>query len=252
MGITIIRTFSMANAIVETATVDCPLVNLTLTGANKDDTETLTAEGYTDGYRAEVELTWDATYWAVMTDGTAVQAASFLARTSEDSETTSTANPNGAWFALQSWTVTTVAGYTATSYYVPALEVAIASDSTGAVELNAATDDLSEPPSMLPPLTKPPVMPSPTPSSCPSPPLTPKRARLTPESVTDSTREPTSLTSPTSVPSPLSTPPPPARPSPTSSPSVPPPSLPAPSLLPPPSLSEDFGQNRRNQMRRSL
>merc|ERR1711937_853133 len=109
MGIiTIIRTFSMANAIVETATVDCPLVNLTLTGENKDDTETLTAEGYTDGYRAEVELTWDATYWAVMTDGTAVQAASFLARTSEDSETTSTANPNGAWFALQSWTVTTV------------------------------------------------------------------------------------------------------------------------------------------------
>merc|ERR1712078_530481 len=79
------------------------------TGENKDDTETLTAEGYTDGYRAEVELTWDATYWAVMTDGTAVQAASFLARTSEDSETTSTANPNGAWFALQSWTVTTVA-----------------------------------------------------------------------------------------------------------------------------------------------
>merc|ERR1711937_916664 len=145
MGITIIRTFSMANAIVETATVDCPLVNLTLTGENKDDTETLTAEGYTDGYRAEVELTWDATYWAVMTDGTAVQAASFLARTSEDSETTSTANPNGAWFALQSWTVTTVAGYTATSYYVPALEVAIASDSTGAVELNAATDDLYGP-----------------------------------------------------------------------------------------------------------
>merc|ERR1711937_1002270 len=63
-----------------------------------------------------------------MIDGTAVQAASFLARTSEDSETTSTANPNGAWFALQSWTVTTVAGYTATSYYVPALEVATASE----------------------------------------------------------------------------------------------------------------------------
>merc|ERR1711937_325845 len=131
MGITIIRTFSMANAIVETATVDCPLVNLTLTGENKDDTETLTAEGYTDGYRAEVELTWDATYWAVMTDGTAVQAVSFLARTSEDSETTSTANPNGAWFALQSWTVTTVAGYTATSYYVPALDVATADQATG-------------------------------------------------------------------------------------------------------------------------
>merc|ERR1712070_34188 len=34
----------------------------------------------------------------------------------------------------------TAAAYTATSYYIPALEVAIASDSTGAVTLNAATD----------------------------------------------------------------------------------------------------------------
>merc|ERR1712167_561518 len=60
-----------ANVIVETATADCPIVNLTLTGANKDDTETFVAAGYTDGYLAEVELTWEATYWAVMTDGTA-------------------------------------------------------------------------------------------------------------------------------------------------------------------------------------
>lgn len=131
-----------ANVIVETATVDCPIVNLTLTGEDKDTTETLTDAGYTDGYLAEVELTWDATYWAVMIDGTAVQAASFIARTNEDNETTATANPNGAWFALQAWTATDVTGYSATSYYIPALTVAIASDSTGAVTLNAATDDL--------------------------------------------------------------------------------------------------------------
>merc|ERR1711990_161074 len=82
-----------ANVIVETATADCPIVNLTLTGANKDDTETFVAAGYTDGYLAEVELTWEATYWAVMTDGTALQAASFIARTNDDNETTATANP---------------------------------------------------------------------------------------------------------------------------------------------------------------
>lgn len=129
-----------ANVIVETATADCPSVNLTLTGADKDDTETFEAAGYTDGYLAEVELTWGATYWTAMTDGTSVQAASFIARTNEDNAVTATANPNGAWFALQEWTVTTAAAYTATSYYIPALEVAIASDSTGAVTLNAATD----------------------------------------------------------------------------------------------------------------
>lgn len=131
-----------ANVIVETATANCPLVNLTLTGEDKDTTETLTDAGYTDGYLAEVELTWEATYWAVMTDGTAVQAASFIARTNEDYTVTATANPLGAWFALQSWTVTTVAAYTSTSYFIPALTVAIASDSTGSVTLNAATDDI--------------------------------------------------------------------------------------------------------------
>merc|ERR1711943_80025 len=131
-----------ANVIVETATADCPNVNLTLTGEDKDTTTTLTDAGYTDGYTAEVELTWGATYWTAMTDGTSVAAASFIARTNEDNTVSTTANPNGAWFSLQSWTVTTVAGYSATSYYIPALEVAIASDSTGSVTLNAATDDL--------------------------------------------------------------------------------------------------------------
>merc|ERR1711990_1368008 len=131
-----------ANVIVETATADCPIVNLTLTGANKDDTETFVAAGYTDGYLAEVELTWEATYWAVMTDGTALQAASFIARTNDDNETTATANPNGAWFSLQTWTVTDVTGYSTDSFYIPALAVAIASDSTGAVDLSAATDTI--------------------------------------------------------------------------------------------------------------
>merc|ERR1712167_41905 len=129
-----------ANVIVETATADCPIVNLTLTGANKDDTETFVAAGYTDGYLAEVELTWEATYWAVMTDGTALQAASFIARTNDDNETTAT--PNGAWFSLQTWTVTDVTGYSTDSFYIPALAVAIASDSTGAVDLSAATDTI--------------------------------------------------------------------------------------------------------------
>lgn len=131
-----------ANVIVETATADCPTVNLTLTGEDKDTTTTLTDAGYTDGYTAEVELTWAATYWTAMTDGTSVQAASFIARTNEDNETTATANPNGAWFALQTWTVTTVVGYESDSFYVPALAVAISSTSTGAVDLSAATGDL--------------------------------------------------------------------------------------------------------------
>merc|ERR1711990_827285 len=129
---------SDANVIVETATADCPSVNLTLTGANKDDTETFETAGYTDGYLAEVELTWGATYWTAMTDGTSVQAASFIARTNEDDAVTAT--PNGAWFALQEWTVTTAAAYTAATYFIPALEVAIASDSTGAVTLSTDAD----------------------------------------------------------------------------------------------------------------
>merc|ERR1711990_538867 len=129
-----------ANVIVGTATADCPLVNLTLTGANKDDTETFETAGYTDGYLAEVELTWEATYWAVMIDTTADSAASFIARTNEDNAVTATANPNGAWFALQAWTHTTVAAYSSASFYIPALEVAIASDSTGSVTLAGATN----------------------------------------------------------------------------------------------------------------
>merc|ERR1712216_721159 len=131
-----------ANVIVETATADCPLVNLTLTGANKDDTETFETAGYTDGYLAEVELTWEATYWAVMSAGTAASAASFIARTNEDNTVSATANPNGAWFALQAWTHTTVAAYSSASFYIPALAVAISSTSTGSVTLAGATGDI--------------------------------------------------------------------------------------------------------------
>merc|ERR1739838_562411 len=137
-------TMTDANVIVETATADCPLVNLTLTGANKDDTETFETAGYTDGYLAEVELTWEATYWAVMveTDDGTNSAASFIARTNEDNAVTATANPNGAWFALQAWTTTSAADYSSASFYIPALAVAISSTSTGAVTLAGATGDI--------------------------------------------------------------------------------------------------------------
>merc|ERR1739838_85185 len=137
-------TMTDANVIVETATADCPLVNLTLTGANKDDTETFETAGYTDGYLAEVELTWEATYWAVMveTDDGTNSAASFIARTNEDNAVTATANPNGAWFALQAWTTTSAADYSSASFYIPALAVAISSTSTGAVTLAGATGDV--------------------------------------------------------------------------------------------------------------
>merc|ERR1711937_940806 len=97
MGTLLNKNFKMANVIVETADADCMLVNLTLTGANEADTETFVAAGYTDGYTAEVELTWDPLYWASMTDGTNEIATSIIARTNSDNEVTPTANPNGAW-----------------------------------------------------------------------------------------------------------------------------------------------------------
>lgn len=126
------------NEIVATATIDCPTVDLTLSGASGD---TFDADTYTDGYKASLTLGWDATYWAVMTDGTAVQAASFIARTDDDGAVTATATPYGAWFALQEWTVTDVTGYTSAGYFIPAATEAIASDTTGFVVLNGATDD---------------------------------------------------------------------------------------------------------------
>lgn len=122
----------------EVADANCPLVDLTLSGASDDSFD---ADTYTDGYKASITLTWGADYWTVMTDGTAVQAASFIARTDDDGAVTATATPYGAWFALQEWTVTDVTGYTSAGFFIPTATAAIASDTTGSVTLNGATDD---------------------------------------------------------------------------------------------------------------
>merc|ERR1711998_720352 len=138
MGIiTIIRTFRMsdANVIVETATADCPAMSLELTGEDKDTTETLEAEGYTDGYLATVSLTWGATYFAEMTTGSTGYGVHFIARTDEDGTVTDAANPYGAWFVEDDWTASDATGYSSASYFIPNLEEAIQYDSTGAVTL---------------------------------------------------------------------------------------------------------------------
>lgn len=131
-----------ANELLAESDANCPAVSLTLSGEDKDTTETLLEAGYTDGYTAEVELTFGTDYYAVMTDGTSVQAASFLARTDDDYTVSATANPYGAWFAQQTWTISDATGYASDSFYIPNLEVAIATDSTGFVDLSAETDEL--------------------------------------------------------------------------------------------------------------
>ena len=118
------------NVIVETATADCPLIDLDLSGATKDEQEAFVTQvdAYTDGYTAEITITMSGAYFTDMENNTDLEVA--MGRNG-DAAATLTAATFGLYSVVYAWTVTSSVSTgdgDAEGYFVGAAEVAASGD----------------------------------------------------------------------------------------------------------------------------
>jgi hypothetical protein len=128
--------------IYETATATCPGLTITLSGTTEAEYTALaaTTTAYTDGYEAVVAVSYGALYFAVAIDNASTNS---VVSVGVDYEAVATA-PYGAFLVEGAWGADAAAidDFTGETYFIPATNTSIATDSAEAVTYSANANDI--------------------------------------------------------------------------------------------------------------